>query len=266
MCFAKTASTLATVACTFASASATLADTGIGDQTATNATDDSGLGAIQLFAGTVQIGCLAIWPTGADRSFVTQDVSAGFASGGAGSDTDRSPVSVKGFFSFALTDQALSLAVFASAQQDCHDGACEARITIATLEPIVFNLSEDRYVKIDAPRAARGATWRLRSLDGLIEPGTHGELPLLRAGAYTLSFEVAANDADAGLDLSLQFRPIPSADATGDGRIDEADLSFLLSSWGPQECGHPCDLVPDCEIDAFDLAALLGQWPVERRR
>ncbi len=51
--------------------------------------------------------------------------------------------------------------------------------------------------------------------------------------------------------------------------IEAADLAMLLGNWGP--CPGPCtpgepdetcpaDLDGDCEVEAFDLAILLGAW------
>jgi hypothetical protein len=62
--------------------------------------------------------------------------------------------------------------------------------------------------------------------------------------------------------------PIPG-DQDGDGDVDAGDLALLLGDWGP--CPDPCtpgepaetcdaDLNGDCEVGAFDLATLLGNW------
>jgi hypothetical protein len=53
----------------------------------------------------------------------------------------------------------------------------------------------------------------------------------------------------------------------GDGNVDAADLAFLLGEWGPNP-GSPADMVssktfqppPDGVVDAADLAFLLGAW------
>ena len=57
------------------------------------------------------------------------------------------------------------------------------------------------------------------------------------------------------------FQPPP------DGQVDAADLAFLLGEWGPNP-GSPADFVnsgtfqppPDGQVDAADLAVLLGAW------
>ncbi len=59
------------------------------------------------------------------------------------------------------------------------------------------------------------------------------------------------------------------ADLSGDGEIEAFDLAILLGAWGP--CPEPCkpgdpadtcaaDLSGDCQVEAFDLAILLGAW------
>ena len=49
------------------------------------------------------------------------------------------------------------------------------------------------------------------------------------------------------------------ADFDDSGDVDAADLAELLGSWGP--CvGCPADLDDDGDVDATDLAMLLGTW------
>jgi hypothetical protein len=50
-----------------------------------------------------------------------------------------------------------------------------------------------------------------------------------------------------------------TGDIDGSGEIDAADLAELLGAWGPNP-GHPADLNEDGEVDATDLALLLGAW------
>ena len=54
----------------------------------------------------------------------------------------------------------------------------------------------------------------------------------------------------------------PVGDLDGDGDIDAADLAQLLGNWGPcadpDDC--PADLDGDGSVGAFDLAILLGNW------
>jgi hypothetical protein len=48
-------------------------------------------------------------------------------------------------------------------------------------------------------------------------------------------------------------------DFDGDGDVDAADLAQLLGAWGPCVC-CPADLDGDGTVGAFDLALLLGAW------
>lgn len=59
------------------------------------------------------------------------------------------------------------------------------------------------------------------------------------------------------------------ADFDHNGQVDAFDLAVLLGNWGP--CQEPCvpgkpsetcpaDLDPNCNVSAFDLALLLGAW------
>lgn len=59
------------------------------------------------------------------------------------------------------------------------------------------------------------------------------------------------------------------ADFDHNGQVDAFDLAVLLGAWGP--CPEPCvpgepsetcptDLDPECNVGAFDLALLLGAW------
>lgn len=49
------------------------------------------------------------------------------------------------------------------------------------------------------------------------------------------------------------------ADLNGDGEVEAADLAILLGSWGPCP-GCPADLNCDGVVEAADLAILLGSW------
>ncbi len=58
-------------------------------------------------------------------------------------------------------------------------------------------------------------------------------------------------------------------DLDGDGDVDAADLAILLGSWGPYApCPPfiPADIDQNCDVDAADLAHLLGNWgsPAQR--
>lgn len=49
------------------------------------------------------------------------------------------------------------------------------------------------------------------------------------------------------------------ADVTGDDEVNAADLAILLGAWQTAPCGPP-DLNDDATVDAADLALLLGAW------
>ncbi len=48
-------------------------------------------------------------------------------------------------------------------------------------------------------------------------------------------------------------------DLDGDGQVEAFDLAIVLGSWGPCE-GCPADFNEDDIVDAADLAQLLGAW------
>jgi len=77
------------------------------------------------------------------------------------------------------------------------------------------------------------------------------------------SDKVLASDIGNGL-FVIDVDPAagPSPDLDNDGDVDAADLAMLLGSWGPcadcEDC--PADLDGDCTVGAADLAILLGSW------
>ncbi|MBL9147516.1 MAG: hypothetical protein JNM94_02365 [Phycisphaerae bacterium] len=56
--------------------------------------------------------------------------------------------------------------------------------------------------------------------------------------------------------------PSPSADLSGDGAVNGADLGILLGAWGPCAARGPCaaDLNGSGAVDGADLGILLGAW------
>jgi hypothetical protein len=51
-----------------------------------------------------------------------------------------------------------------------------------------------------------------------------------------------------------------SADLDSNGQVDAADLAIMLGNWGSFGGGLSSDLNSDCTVDAADLAILLGTW------
>lgn len=73
-------------------------------------------------------------------------------------------------------------------------------------------------------------------------------------------------DIASGFSLDLDLDGVPDecclGDLNGDGEVEAADLAILLGSWGPcLGCpGCPADFNCDGVVEAFDLAILLGNW------
>ncbi len=71
-------------------------------------------------------------------------------------------------------------------------------------------------------------------------------------------FLITGLTSPSGIALDVTSPPC-SADLNGDGNINAADLALLLGNWGP--CGVcPTDLNNDGMVNAADLALLLGRW------
>ena len=96
----------------------------------------------------------------------------------------------------------------------------------------------------------------------------------LAAGTHAIRIEFFERDGGAGLIASWQGPEVAKAvipasaltrggsnlasDIDNDGDVDAADLSVLLSSWGPMT--GPSDINRDGSIDAADLSMLLSDW------
>jgi hypothetical protein len=105
-----------------------------------------------------------------------------------------------------------------------------------------------------------------------------GEIPMQTSGGV-IEYYITARDFAGNLATSatMSFEYLApcqgdfvSADTfqpPGDGNVDAADLAFLLGEWG-RNPGSPADMVssktfqppPDGMVDAADLAFLLGSW------
>ena len=59
--------------------------------------------------------------------------------------------------------------------------------------------------------------------------------------------------------ISHKELPEQWSDLDGDGQVEAFDLAIVLGSWGPCE-GCAADFNGDSVIDASDLAVLLGVW------
>ncbi|MEY3022931.1 MAG: Dockerin type domain, partial [Planctomycetota bacterium] len=61
--------------------------------------------------------------------------------------------------------------------------------------------------------------------------------------------------------ISVGVTEVQPGDFNGDGEIDALDLALLLGSWGDcPEGACPADLNCDGVVDALDLSSLLGDW------
>jgi hypothetical protein len=97
-----------------------------------------------------------------------------------------------------------------------------------------------------------GVKYRLLAVDGMDD----GSLLFWQGGATTGASDVfgARLNADGTLGPPPASNP---ADLNGDGAIDAADLSLLLSNWGASGVG---DIDGDGTVGAADLSALLAAW------
>ena len=112
--------------------------------------------------------------------------------------------------------------------------------------------------------------------DGLIacDEVLYVDTLVLGSGAVLLTdgcrvyYNEIINEGAVGVDV-LQIRDPIAPDIDGNGEVNAFDLAFLLGAWGP--CPEPCvpgepsdtcaaDIDADCSVNAFDLAILLGSW------
>jgi len=72
---------------------------------------------------------------------------------------------------------------------------------------------------------------------------------------------VVVNDSShVGYEYLFTVEANCPTDLDGDGDVDAGDLALLLGAWGPCGVGCPGDLNADGDVDASDLALLLGGW------
>ena len=102
----------------------------------------------------------------------------------------------------------------------------------------------------------------------LIEQGVSNVVDWTLKDATAISADgqtIVGSGTNPNGDLEAWIATLPQppnacpADLTGDGEVNAADLALLLGAWGPNP-GHPSDFNGDDEVDAADLAQLLGAW------
>ena len=101
--------------------------------------------------------------------------------------------------------------------------------------------------------------WTEVSIDisAFADGGTH----LLSFDSTTTGPQMTNFFLDA-VEITSQAGPTPG-DMDEDGDVDAFDLAQLLGSWGSYEPCPPyilADVDQDCNVGAFDLAQLLGNW------
>jgi subtilisin family serine protease len=71
-----------------------------------------------------------------------------------------------------------------------------------------------------------------------------------------------AGRLDIAASIALVPPPSVPADLNGDGVVNGADLTIMLSAWGPcPNCDAcPADLTGDCVVGGADITALLSAW------
>jgi hypothetical protein len=107
-----------------------------------------------------------------------------------------------------------------------------------------------------------GGSFALSGTIGQPDAGTmSGGIFSLQGGFWAAGGEPGFITCLGDFVSSATFQPPP------DGQVDAADLAFLLGEWGANP-GSPADMVtsatfqppPDGVVDAADLAVLLGAW------
>ncbi len=127
-------------------------------------------------------------------------------------------------------------------------------------------------VSATAPQLSEVFIWDsvqgLRNLrELLIEQGVTNVEDWILTSATAISADgqtIVGAGTNPNGDLEAWIATLPQssacpADLTGDGEVNAADLAQLLGAWGPNP-GHPADFNGDDAVNAADLAQLLGAW------
>jgi hypothetical protein len=96
---------------------------------------------------------------------------------------------------------------------------------------------------------------------GLSIYGETGQVPAITSSVFceNIPDDINSDDwDDGGGNRFYDECPDCPADLDGNGRVDGADLSFLLASWAAS--GGPADITGDGLVDGSDLSTLLGFW------
>ncbi|MCH8851607.1 MAG: PQQ-binding-like beta-propeller repeat protein [Planctomycetes bacterium] len=108
--------------------------------------------------------------------------------------------------------------------------------------------------RIDLPAEAGGEqfVWSVQPTFTLDSQTAYVTTEILGSPGFSYVYALRIGD---------EVEPTPG-DLDGDGDVDAADLAILLGNWGPcGDCGDcPADLGGDCMVGAPDLAMLLGNW------
>lgn len=162
--------------------------------------------------------------------------------------------------------------------EDCDgDGLpneCDLTGPVITKQPMSQQVFEGEsvtfHVGIEGEEQAYGVTYCWRK-DGVVLGNPSGGI----CGSFTayLTIDDVMQDDEGMYDcvvsspngctlsqsaLLIVIGPCP-ADFDRSGDVDASDLALLLGAWGPNP-GHPADLNGDGVIDASDIGLLLGAW------
>ena len=141
-----------------------------------------------------------------------------------------------------------SVALLANGSVRCWGQNTYGQCTPPTdLPPLTAISASDRYT-LGLTTAGRVVRWGVEI----------GQIP----GSGTVCTMIAAGAGHGIAALEQAECPTPcSADITGNGNVDAADLAAVLSAWGGTPTGKAnADVNSDGSVDAADLAAVLSSW------